>query len=44
VYKGNRIGPNFEITFAPVEAQSIRLDILDSLEGPAIREFMLFAP
>jgi alpha-L-fucosidase len=44
VRKGNRIGPNLEVTFAPIKAQKVRLNILDSLEGFAIRELMLFAP
>ena len=37
--KGKRIGPDFEMKFAPVTAQVVRLNILKATDGPTIAEF-----
>lgn len=42
--KGNKVGRNYSKKFAPVTARRVRLNILDSAEGPTIWEFRLFAP
>jgi alpha-mannosidase len=42
--RGGKIGTNLEITFPPVTAQQVRLNITDGPGGPTIWEFMLFAP
>ena len=41
---GTNIGRNYSKTFDPVEAQHVRLNILQASEGPTIWEFQLFAP
>ena len=43
-HSGKTIGPEFEIRFAPVTAQHVRLNILDAAKPPSISEFQLFAP
>jgi len=40
--KGRRIGDELELSFKPVTAQVIRLNILKASEGPTIWEFELF--
>jgi alpha-L-fucosidase len=40
--KGKRIGDELELSFKPVTAQIIRLNILKASEGPTIGEFELF--
>jgi hypothetical protein len=42
--RGGPIGSNLSMTFAPVSAQKVRLNITDFSVGPTIWEFMLFAP
>ncbi|MHC4748909.1 MAG: alpha-L-fucosidase [Planctomycetota bacterium] len=42
--RGTKIGTNYSKMFEPVTAQQVRLNILDSTEGPTIWEFQLFAP
>ncbi len=39
--KGGRIGEESMITFEPVTAQAVRLNILEATEGPTIWEFQL---
>ena len=41
---GKTIGPAFDLRFAPVTAQHVRLNILDAVRAPSILEFQLFAP
>ena len=43
-HSGKTIGPAFEVRFAPVTAQHVRLNILDAAKAPSISEFQLFAP
>jgi len=42
--QGDQIGSNYSKHFPPVAARHVRLNILDSAEGPTIWEFQLFAP
>ena len=42
--RGGKIGTNLELTFPPVTAQQVRLNITDGPGGPTIWEFMLFPP
>ncbi|MBN2272492.1 MAG: alpha-L-fucosidase, partial [Sedimentisphaerales bacterium] len=42
--EGDRIGGNYSKNFTLVTARHVRLNILDSAEGPTIWEFQLFAP
>jgi len=42
--RGGKIGTNLEITFPPVTAQQLRLNVTDGPGGPTIWEFMLFPP
>lgn len=42
--QGKTIGPEYEVRFAPVTAQHVRLNILDANKSPSIAEFQLFAP
>jgi alpha-L-fucosidase len=41
--KGKRIGPDFEMKFAPVTAHVVRLNILKAIDGPTITEFEILA-
>ena len=41
-YKGKTIGANFSVTFDPVTAQYVRLNMLEG-GGPTINEFQLYA-
>ena len=43
-YQGTAIGEDFTATFPPVTAQHVRLNLLETTEGPSIWEFQLFAP
>ncbi len=43
-HSGKTIGPAFDIRFAPVTAQHVRLSIIDAAKAPSILEFQLFAP
>jgi alpha-L-fucosidase len=43
-HSGKTIGPAFDVRFAPVTAQHVRLNILDAARAPSILEFQLFAP
>lgn len=43
-HSGKMIGSTFDVHFAPVTAQHVRLNILDAAKAPAILEFQLFAP
>jgi hypothetical protein len=42
--RGGRIGTNLEISFPPITAQQVRLNLTDAPGGPTIWEFMLFRP
>ncbi len=42
--KGTKIGSEYVKQFEPVTAQRVRLNILDSTEGPTIWEFQLLPP
>lgn len=42
--RGGKIGVNLEMTFEPVTAQHVRLNVTDGPGGPTIWEFMLFPP
>ena len=39
-----RIGADYSKTFEPITARQVRLNILESTDGPTIREFQLVAP
>ena len=43
-FGGTAIGEDFTASFAPVTAQQVRLNLLETTEGPSIWEFQLFAP
>lgn len=43
-FSGKGIGKNLEVTFSPVTARNVRLNITDGAGGPTIWEFQLFAP
>ena len=43
-HSGTTIGPGLSAEFAPVTGRHIRLNILDTTDGPSIWEFQLFAP
>ena len=42
--QGDKIGRTYSKMFTPVIARHVRLNILDSAQGPTIWEFQLFAP
>ena len=42
--QGDKIGRSYSKKFTPIIARHIRLNILDSADGPTISEFQLFAP
>ncbi|MHC4580566.1 MAG: alpha-L-fucosidase [Planctomycetota bacterium] len=42
--RGTRIGDAYSRTFEPVTARHVRLNILESTDGPTIWEFQLMAP
>ena len=42
--RGTRIGADYSKVFEPVTARRVRLNILDSTDGPTIWEFQLMAP
>ena len=41
-HRGTTLGENFETRFAPVTARQVRLNLLETVEGPSIWEFQLF--
>jgi alpha-L-fucosidase len=43
-HRGTHLGDNAELQFAPITAQTVRLNILKATEGPTLWEFQLFAP
>ncbi len=43
-FQGTTIGEDFAAEFAPVTARHVRLNLLETTEGPSIWEFRLFAP
>ena len=43
-YSGNGIGERLEVTFEPVTARVVRLNITEGHGGPTIYEFQLFPP
>lgn len=43
-HRGQGIGPQREVQFAPVTARLVRLNITEGQGGPTIDEFQLFAP
>ena len=43
-YQGENPGATLDITFDPVKAQRVRLNITEATEGPTIWEFKLFPP
>ena len=42
--RGKKIGADYSKTFEPVTARQVRLNILNSADGPTIWEFQLLAP
>ncbi|MHC4147403.1 MAG: alpha-L-fucosidase [Planctomycetota bacterium] len=42
--RGTKIGADYSKTFEPVTARQVRLNILESTDGPTIWEFQLMAP
>jgi hypothetical protein len=42
--RGTKIGDAYSKVFEPVTARHVRLNILDSTDGPTIWEFQLLAP
>ena len=42
--RGTKIGADYSKTFEPVTARQVRLNILNSADGPTIWEFQLLAP
>jgi hypothetical protein len=42
--RGGRIGTNLEISFPPITAQHVRLNLTEAPGGPTIWEFLLFGP
>ncbi len=42
-HKGGKIGDKLNISFDPITARNIRLNILESTDGPSIREIYVFA-
>jgi len=43
-YKGERIGTDCQVSFQPVKAKVVRLNILQATEGPTIWELQLLPP
>ncbi len=43
-HSGTRIGEDFRASFDPVSARRVRLNLLETTEGPSIWELQLFAP
>ncbi len=43
-FRGTTIGEDFSASFPAVTAQRVRLNLLETTEGPSIWEFQLFAP
>ncbi|TSA38754.1 MAG: alpha-L-fucosidase [Porphyromonadaceae bacterium] len=43
-YNGENLGEILDISFNPVTAQRVRLNITEATEGPTIREFQIFSP
>ena len=43
-HEGTTIGENLSIEFPPTTAQHVRLNLLETTEGPSIWEFQLFPP
>ena len=42
--RGKEIGPELRVTFSPVTARIVRLNILSATEGPTLSEFELLPP
>jgi len=42
--RGTKIGADYSMTFEPITARHVRLNILNSADGPTIWEFQLLAP
>lgn len=43
-YTGENLGETLDISFNPVTAQRVRLNITEATEGPTIKEFQIFSP
>ena len=43
-FTGTRIGPELAVTFEPVTARRVRLNITESTDGPTLWEFQLYGP
>ena len=43
-YQGKTIGENLTVKFPPVQARRVRLNLLETTDGPSIWEFQLYAP
>ena len=41
-HRGTTLGENFETRFTPVTARQVRLNLLETVDGPSIWEFQLF--
>ena len=42
-YRGENLGATLDVSFAPVTAQRVRLNLTEATDGPTIWEFSLFA-
>jgi alpha-L-fucosidase len=42
IVEGSRIGSNYSKQFAPITTDHVRLNIIESTDGPTIWEFQLF--
>jgi hypothetical protein len=42
--RGRKMGSGLELTFPPVTAEKVRLNVLKAADGPTIWEFLLFEP
>ncbi len=43
-YQGENLGDTLEVTFRPITAQRVRLNIIEASDGPTIWEFELYPP
>jgi hypothetical protein len=43
-YHGTTIGDDLAVEFKPATARHVRLNLLETTDGPSIWEFQLFAP
>jgi len=43
-YQGDNLGATLDVSFAPVTAQRVRLNVTEATDGPTVWEFSLFPP